>query len=291
MGATQIGRLRKDAAWSKWEHDLGFSRKVQDPIQSDQTPGKVSPADIGPAAAPGWRSVLQAALIARPRPGTGLPGNAGGGMVAGGGAGDANPRASSSERATTWPGQVWTVSTRGKAGAYFSLKFRLPLRRLAPDAPRSAPVPLLSRRAKSALASATASQHLVVGCGSAQRQEGHRPKPTGCLLVKVVELHQGGAAAARPHDDIMVPFGGGLEDFEESGPQLVEGAAGAERELAAAGVGEGEVKPPRPDTDKGIQHLQRRAFLPHRPPCFFSGYTSLSRFRYGSGIYHYPNSR
>jgi len=46
------------------------------------------------------------------------------------------PRVSSSARLTTKPGLAWTVSTPGKAGAYFSLKFMLPLTRLAPEAVR-----------------------------------------------------------------------------------------------------------------------------------------------------------
>jgi hypothetical protein len=40
-----------------------------------------------------------------------------------------------------------------------------------------------------------------------------------------------------PHDDIMLPFGGGCEDFGEGRPQLVEGASGAERNLAAGVTG------------------------------------------------------
>jgi hypothetical protein len=44
------------------------------------------------------------------------------GSVCAGGA--TTPRASSWARVTTLPGLAWTVSTRGKAGAYFALKFR-----------------------------------------------------------------------------------------------------------------------------------------------------------------------
>src|SRR5262249_20358382 len=51
-----------------------------------------------------------------------------------------HPRASSSASVATRPGLTWTVSIRGKSGAYFFLTFRLPLTREAPDAVRSAQV-------------------------------------------------------------------------------------------------------------------------------------------------------
>jgi hypothetical protein len=60
----------------------------------------------------------------------------GGGTDAVGCGGATTPRASLSARVTTRPVRAWTVSTGGQAGAYFSLKSRLPLMRVAPDALR-----------------------------------------------------------------------------------------------------------------------------------------------------------
>ena len=59
------------------------------------------------------------------------------------------PSLSSSAASVTRPRFAWRIATRGKFGAYLSLKLRLPATLVAPLAVGSAPAPLRTRRAKS----------------------------------------------------------------------------------------------------------------------------------------------
>src|SRR5271163_589260 len=70
-----------------------------------------------------------------------------------------NPRPRNAEAVINWPELIRPIATRGKFGAYLSLKFRLPATRVAPLAVGSAPAPFRSRRAKSLSSSPAIATH------------------------------------------------------------------------------------------------------------------------------------
>jgi hypothetical protein len=127
-------------------HHAGGVLATPAPTERQLAEPEIRPADVGPVLVTYRWGILHAALVAWPSSGDAARGAGCGRVYFRSGA--TTPRAAGSAHVTTLPGLGWTVSTRGRAGAYFSLKFRLPLTRVAPDAVRPAPAPFRSRRAK-----------------------------------------------------------------------------------------------------------------------------------------------
>ena len=105
----------------------------------------------------------------------------------------------------------------GNAGAYFALKLRLPLIRVAPLADGSAPAPFLSLRAKSGVASSTATPCLAIAGRGGQHHEGMGGNAAGLFRVQVVKLHQFGAVRnTRAYNHVML-MGRGFPEYRADG--------------------------------------------------------------------------
>ena len=88
-------------------------------------------------------------------------------------------------------GRAAWIATRGKLGAYLSLKLRLPATRVAPLAVGSAPAPFLSRRAKSlSVAGCQRDPGLKItgrGFEREKRNGGEGREPIGLEIVELDE--------------------------------------------------------------------------------------------------------
>ena len=143
-----------------------------------------------------------------------------------------SPRRSSSAAVARRPGWAAWIATRGKLGAYLSLKLRLPATRVAPLAVGSAPAPFLSRRAKS-LSRHGCQRHpglKITGRGfeREKRRGGEGREPIG---LEIVELDEGDAGAVRPHDDVALLGGCEIEHPRQLALELRERHVAAEQFL------------------------------------------------------------
>ena len=118
------------------------------------------------------------------------------------------PSRSSSSASARRPGCAAWIATRGKSGAYLSLKLRLPATRVAPLAVVSAPVPLRRRRAKSLSSDARQREPGLKIAGRGFEGEKHGGGEGRELIgLQIVELDEGDAWPVRAHDEIALPAG------------------------------------------------------------------------------------